>query len=820
MTTTLLFDELLDRLRREGFSVGTDQYLRMNALFERHAAASPDELKTLLCPIFAMSAAEQQRFHQAYTEFFAMRPGGVTPRTLPGTITRPLTFIAEPLPDSVKPHPAVRWKMIVAITASIVAILLAALLYGGRPARDDRASRPVVEEQSAGQDVRREASGTLAVRSSWLVYAVTFAFILFAAELARTFLRYVRQREHRTKGRPFDWPVRVPQPTAPLLFADARFFGAARLMKGREIGEVRRLDVPRSILATIRSLGDPVFEYKHDRRVTEYLFLVERRSERDHLAAFVHASVDALARDGVLVEVFEHDGDPRQCWRPGTHVRIATTDLQSRFPQHRLVIVGGATALTNPVTGEALDSIPRLFPWNCRAILTPDDETLGVRRFGGSFDVYALANNGLARLAERWQQNDAPPQKPRTGERRRPLIDLPSSVADLQRELDPLLFRWLLRCAVHPTLHWDLTRALAPPLPAAEHEAALLELSRLEWFRQGRIPEPVRLALVSRLAANEVEETAARTTASRVLAAAPPPPADSMAARVFEIQQLAHQIWTARDFPSELRPLIRRLRHFPPSQVARDGALMMLLQESPGTLVMHTLPQSMRRFFFRQGIPAFGMRNFVAVTASVPVMLFAGNVMWGIATGYQETTLTRTADVPPAARRASPPGGDPAGQDARPIAGENPAVPVMPEEIPVLVEEKLPPPKSEPERPIVQPKAQRPPETKAEPQPEYEVPVEIQPDVPIRTVRTVEAALPVSCSTTEGTYNVDLRLTPRETFESAEFTVLNKDAFTVAEVRATEGASYSYRFVAAQPCRENRLTAYVRVRASLILKKD
>lgn len=818
MITTLLFDELLDRLRREGFSVGTDQYLRMNALFERHAEASPEELKTLLCPIFAMSAVEQQRFHQAYAEFFAARSGGISKQTMAGTIARRLTLVAQRLPEPVKPPPAVRWKMIVAIAASITALLVAVLTFW--PSNEAQRVLPDAPPPVTVTDtVRDRPIGTPPSHSSWLLAAATFAFLIFVAEVARTLLRFKRQHEHRTKGRPFDWPVRDPQPTAPRLFAHARFFGAARLMKGREIGEARRLDVPRSILATIRSLGDPVFEYRHDRRVTEYLFLVERRSERDHLAAFVQASLDALARDGVLVEVYEHDGDPRHCWKPGTSGRIVTADLQSRFPQHRLVIVGSAPALTHPVTGEALDSIPRLFPWNWRAILTPGEETLGIRRFSEYFDVYALADNGLARLAERWQQTDAPPQRRRAAERRRNLSDLPSSPDELERELDPLIFRWLLRCAVHPTLHWDLTRALAPPLPAAEHEAALLDLARLEWFRQGRIPEPERLALVSRLAEDEPEELAARTTAARVLAAAPAPPAESMAARVFEIQQLAHQIWSARDRPSELRPLLRRLRHFPPSQVARDGALLMLLQEAPGTLLMHTLPQSLRRFLFRQGIPAFGMKNFVALAAVMPVMLFAANAM------LQKPVPVAAAEPPPITEPSpAPPGPSPRPEvkppavkpeiadapvviDPTVIADEKPAV-VTPPPTPKPKRE----PKSESKTPeIIKPKSALPPP--------YEVPFATGQEAPIRTIRTIETALPVSCSTTEGTYKVDLRLTPRETFESAEVTVLNKEAFTVAEVKPTDGASYSYRFVARQPCDENKLMAYVRVRASLGLAK-
>ncbi|MEA2465118.1 MAG: hypothetical protein QOJ98_2865, partial [Acidobacteriota bacterium] len=704
MSAPLLFDELLDALRREGFSIGTDQYLRMHALLERHAAASPDQLKTLLCPIFAMSAAEQERFHVAYNEFFAAQQ--YVPRQ---SLARRITVMGEKLPESVTPPKAIRWTVILAFAIVIVALFAAVSLFEPAPVapvEDEVPSDPVVvPDHSPAAPVVPPA----APRPTWLLVAGGLALALFAAEVARTLLRWLRQRGHQAKGRPFDWAVRDPHPTAPRLFADQRFFGIARLMKGREVGDVRRLDVPRSILATIRALGDPVFEYRLDRRVTEYLFLVERRSERDHLAMYVHAMIQALERDGVLVEVFEHDGDPRYCWKPGSSVRLATADLHSRFPQHRLVVVGNAVALTNAVTGEALDSIPRLFPWNYRAILTPEEETRGVARFDGHFDVYALAENGLGRLAERWQQSDAPPPRRRSQERHRIVTDLPSSPEELERELEPLIFRWLLRCAVHPTLHWDLTRELAPPLPAAEHEAALLELSRLEWFRQGRIPEPARLALVSRLSDNEPEETAARASAMRVLSASPPPPPGSVAAHVFEIQQLAHRIWGARDQPAELRPLMRKLRQYPPSQVARDGALMMLLREAPGTVVTHTLPQPLRNFLFRDGIPAFGMKNFVVLTAVLPVMLFAGDAL-------------RTEPPPPEERKPpvqvarTPPlaAADPVAVDTQPPVVIDTPPPVFADTTPpVLVATKAPavderppavvmqrPPSIEPPKPV------------------------------------------------------------------------------------------------------------------------
>ncbi len=891
MTSPLLFNELLDGLRREGFSVGTDQYLRMHALFERHADASPDELKTLLCPIFAMSEAEQERFHVAYNEFFATQS---VPRQ---TIARRLTVIGQKLPETGKRRKTIRWRWFLAIVMSIVAVGVAVLSFW-----PDTPAQTSTEEVSTNtvavpDNPPVEPSGPLpSPRPPWVLIAGSFAFALFAAEVARTLLRWLRQREHQAKGRPFDWPVRHPHPTAPRLFADSRFFGLARLMKGREVGDVRRLDVPRSILATIRALGDPVFEYKLDRRVTEYLFLVERRSERDHLAAYVQAMIEALARDGVLVEVFEHDGDPRLCWKPGSSVRVATADLYSRFPQHRLVIVGNAIALTNPVTGEALDSIPRIFPWNYRAILTPEEETRGVSRFSAHFDVYALANNGLARLAERWQQTDGPPARHRAKERRSIVTDLPSSPGELERELDPLIFRWLLRCAVHPTLHWDLTRELAPPLPAAEHEAALIELARLEWFRQGRIPEPVRLALVSRLADDEPEESAARAGAMRVLAAAPPPPPGSMAARVFEIQQLAHKIWGARDRPAELRSLLRKLRHYPPSQVARDGALMMLLQEAPGTLVTHALPQPLRKFLFRDGIPAFGMKNFVALAAVLPVMLFAGNALRP--EPLKSSPPPVHVDVPPRAPWKNP---DPVQIATATTATETPTVetPIemptaAPPTVTAVVAALLPPPVQVQPAPIKEPavlvqlpdlpdlpKLIAPAAGTAitiddpkdvvtflwEPAGNYTLQVFDSQGTPVhvakvrgtsaswrvtsgssgnrwslttsdgretdsisfdveyeilftsdsvaRTFRTVEVTLPVTCSTTEGKRDVNLRLSDRETFETAKLEVLNSDAFEIAELSPYDRGSFSYRLVARKPCREDTLEAKIRVTATI-----
>jgi len=622
MASPLLFQELIDRLRREDFPVGPDQVLRMYALLARSEETAPEDLKTLLCPIFATSAEEQQRFYRAYDEFFSIRiPAAARKkRTLSIPFPRPATSTKSDT-ELPPPPPWKRFAIPALIVVVIVAILLALPSREPEPEPTDTAITQPVERP--GQTSRPAPTPPPPRTNPW-IFALAGGLVLFGAEVARTLLRWVQQRERRGEGRPFEWPLR--DAARPSVFATSSFYRASRLLKGRELAEYERLDVRRTIDATIRALGDPTFAYALDRRVTEYLLLIERRSDRDHLAALATAMAQALARDGVLLEVYEYESDPRSCSKAGTTVRIATTDLHHRYPQHRLIVIGTATPFTDPVTGQAYEWIPRAFPWTWRVLLTPDDEGSSAVFVEPWFDVFALAENGLLRIAERWQYPDA---SARPILRRRsdpePPDDLPSSVRAIEAALEPALFAWLLRCAVHPVLQWELTRALAPPMGDEERLRALIALARLPWFRQGRIPEPIRLTLVRRLGENRSEDRAARSVTLSLLAATPPPPPSSVAARTLQIEQLTHQLWRARGDRAELRPLVRGLRRFPPRLVERDRALMQMLRDDmPGQPVARRLPELVRHLLYRQGIPAFGAHSFLGLLLAVPLVVYAG----------------------------------------------------------------------------------------------------------------------------------------------------------------------------------------------------
>jgi hypothetical protein len=67
LCSPLLFEGLTNHLRRLGFSVGIDHHLRLQLLLSRICGqCSPEDLKSLICPLFAVNEKQQEAF---YPEF-------------------------------------------------------------------------------------------------------------------------------------------------------------------------------------------------------------------------------------------------------------------------------------------------------------------------------------------------------------------------------------------------------------------------------------------------------------------------------------------------------------------------------------------------------------------------------------------------------------------------------------------------------------------------------------------------------------------------------------------------------------------------------
>src|SRR5207248_1020019 len=75
-------EPLIDRLRRHGFNVGVEHYLRIELLLSTvDADLDPAHLKSLLCPLFATSEDEQFLFYQIFEQLYPSTDSEQSPAT-------------------------------------------------------------------------------------------------------------------------------------------------------------------------------------------------------------------------------------------------------------------------------------------------------------------------------------------------------------------------------------------------------------------------------------------------------------------------------------------------------------------------------------------------------------------------------------------------------------------------------------------------------------------------------------------------------------------------------------------------------------------
>lgn len=333
--------------------------------------------------------------------------------------------------------------------------------------------------------------------------------------------------------------------------ADVRH--AARLLRKPHTLPSTQLDLPATVRASVRAAGrfTPVHR---PRRVSRHLLvLIERSRHGDPLATLSHRLVQALAGEGVLVQMYEFERDIRWVspWAPErSHSaesqvsrplrRLPLTALEPLHAGCGLLLCGDGLGLIDPRTGQLCDWVARsLSAWPDRALLTPalpaqwgelEDALSGTP--GGFLVVPALSQAlpvvaqwfqgqwcDLPALAEaprrppsllhgqplRWLMSEAPPEAEQT-----------ELLRQLRAYLGPQAFLWLAAAAVYPQVSLALTEFLVPFLAPAgaeeadasteakdatarRHEVWLLALMALPWFRHGQMPDWLRLGLLRTL---------------------------------------------------------------------------------------------------------------------------------------------------------------------------------------------------------------------------------------------------------------------------------------------------------------------------------
>ena len=651
----LPFGDFLSHLSQREFTIGIDHHLRLQQLLDKTSSeCAPEDIKTLLCPIFATDEKEQELFYQEFDNFFEIfqAPSTATSEETPGgselAVDRQLThvsrskkraliagftvvgllliglavyyFYQKPVvtpPPTVQPTPTPVQSPVPSISASpSPSVNKATVTPVPTAAPTPSTPSPILSPTPYSSSFIRTH------RNSIRLIATIVPFVCL---LLFEFIRFRRQTLvlERARGRrpPFSWPISVDAPKLKH-FNSEQFYRVVRRLRRRQVGEFQRLDIRGTVAATIASGGYPAFRFRADSRFPEYLILIDRASPVDHQAEYFDQLVRALVREGLFLVRYFYDKDPRVCWNEVAERGIFLTDLQKQYPEHRLLLFGDGDKFLDPISGKLVTWAGLLLEWPDRAILTPASPrswSFREKTLAKNFIVVPALLDGLEDLSDRFESTVSADLN--AWQNGWSLSDLTETVSleRLREHLGADVFEWLCACAIYSELHFNLTLFIGSLLSAGDGlliERKLLRLVHLPWFRSGTIPDELRLKLIAALDPQKQETI--RSAIVQLLEKNPPPP-KTFAADSRQLEIVVQHSWLNRNDRKKLKQTLTALKNFPPSDLNREYTLLRLETSQTSPLALR-LPRRLQKLFFRRGIPALGIRSGARALATVVIM--------------------------------------------------------------------------------------------------------------------------------------------------------------------------------------------------------
>lgn len=540
-------ERFLRTLRTDlGFQIGPREHMAAIALVAELVAeryvADPRDLHDYLAPLLMRSRTDATRFRRAFDEAF--------PRPLPpGRDVAPGAQTIQPaaLPDTRKWY--IKWWPAFAAIAGT--LLIAAFLSTVKPERSslfqDVPSSPAFQGAAATPeqlptdrqyDVFGVAEGE--TPEGWLALAIVAGLLaLTTFWLARA--NPVR-RAHIRRRLPHDGARLHQLASEQEHLLRRRTEGmrrAAQRLGVWTLRETDQLDVARTVEGSIlQGRFFPVRASVFAR--PDYLVLIEARGAADHAAQRMRDLVRQLQQEQVHADVYYYERSPDFIYReddrfgaaaPFSGPATSLASLAFHYPNHRLLILGSGAHFLQPTRPLVLSGLELLQRWERRALLTPvalaewgsrelviaNQLQLPIGRatesgfveLAGILGLASGRDEGLLAYAGDAHANELPAIL-----RANPLrwtLDAPSNWVELRtqliRYLDEDAYAWLCACAVYPEVRWDLTLFLGLSLQDTQgrsvyREDRLAELTRLPWFREGRIPDWIRDELIHDLGAH------------------------------------------------------------------------------------------------------------------------------------------------------------------------------------------------------------------------------------------------------------------------------------------------------------------------------
>lgn len=453
----------------------------------------------------------------------------------------------------------------------------------------------------------------------WLKWGglLLFTALLLAVLFYRAYRRRKLVAELESKDKPpYAWNIRI-EGAESINFGEGFGF-ILNLIRQRTGSEAYKLDVPKTIGATIEQGGMPAFRFQQQTQPPEYLLLVEQQSARNHRARLLDLLFRAFQANEVHIERFFFDSDLRVCYNELHPDGLPLLDIQQRYAGARLIVAGHGNGLLSKLSGKPEPWSRLLRNWKHRLLLSPNPiRNWGKRerRLGELFTVLPLSLQGLHFWLEELEMAedarfDTWPERVKDAPLE-PIEIHGALVPSLQPHFDGPMLQWIAACAVYPTLHWDLTLYLGQQLSIGRENLLsfdnMLQLTRLPWFVEGRIPPAARAGLVSWLeAANPALLEKVRTQLAEILRQNPPP-ADSAAFEDYRMNVALNEWLTTRK-GSRKKELEKEISRLMEAGAEADVTVIKQLKRERHPLDF-IVPDEWKKYLYPHGLPGLGWRG-------------------------------------------------------------------------------------------------------------------------------------------------------------------------------------------------------------------
>ncbi|MBR9910026.1 MAG: hypothetical protein GYB33_06685 [Gammaproteobacteria bacterium] len=512
-------DQLLEELRGHHFAIGIGEHSKVLLLLdylqaEQCQLSSVDQLASWLAPIICSTPAQIQLLTQILHD-----------REAQYAIDHP------PQPDPPAPAPPPKSGSAFSLRSLATFLFYIAIagftaysIWTGRN-QDPVADAPVQVEQRTEANTTQfdftlpEMNSSYAIQVALAIACLGFAFG-YIRHLRRKLLKLARKVSNQSLA---ETPVAYHLDFAPLYTANELSHPLQVLRKHIEVNS-RRLDVDKTIAATLRAGGRVVLKEGTRPQLPEYLLLTHRSSSHDHRSALAENLMQRLQREQLHVTRMEYSVDPRRCRDRNGHV-VNLADMQGGLAHQRLLIIDDAEQFFVRGSFHPQPWLNLLLRWQWVTLLTPKPKSAWGKRESLLADMGIHLHNaspaGVNELALQLQQESAPVlaaaastsplwqllahEPHRWIQSRAPqAADINALLESLQQDLSPAAYELLCSVAVMPLLTPNLTLYLAHQLreldsstgPQPSLEEVFGELSRLPWLQCGSMPEWLRVRLV------------------------------------------------------------------------------------------------------------------------------------------------------------------------------------------------------------------------------------------------------------------------------------------------------------------------------------